>query len=172
MIGIGLGSLPIPLIHGVQIKLGTATGAFLISLLVGYVRKFGPLRLYVPQAASNLSRELGLMLFLAGAGTTAGAQFVQVIQERGFILFIAGAIITTVTITITLMLLIFSKNINFFSITGGLSGLMTNPSALAAAKSQTEMAIPMLGYATIFPFAMILKIAFIQVLMVIILYLK
>jgi putative transport protein len=95
-----------------------------------------------------------------------------VIQERGFTLFIAGAIITTVTIAITLILLIFSKNINFFSITGGLSGLMTNPSALAAAKSQTETAIPMLGYATIFPFAMILKIAFIQVLMVIILSLK
>jgi len=56
--------------------------AFLVSLLVGHFGGIGPLRLYVPAAAKNLSRELGLMLFLAGAGTAAGAQFVQVLRQQ------------------------------------------------------------------------------------------
>ena len=84
VLGIGLGLIPFHLATGVDVKLGTAGGAFLVSLLIGHFGKIGPLRLYVPAAAKNLTRELGLMLFLAGAGTTAGAQFVQVIQKQGW----------------------------------------------------------------------------------------
>ncbi len=64
LLGIGVGVIPINLASGVQVKLGTAGGAFLVSLIVGHFGGLGPLRLYVPMAAKNLSRELGLMLFL------------------------------------------------------------------------------------------------------------
>ena len=94
VLGISLGLIPFRLANGVDVKLGTAGGAFLVSLLIGHFGRIGPLRLYVPAAAKNLTRELGLMLFLAGAGTTAGAQLVQVIQKQGWSLLLAGAVIT------------------------------------------------------------------------------
>ena len=72
LFGILLGAIPITLPNGVQVRLGSAGGAFLVSLLVGHFGGIGPLRLYVPAAARNLSRELGLMLFLAGAGIKRG----------------------------------------------------------------------------------------------------
>ena len=65
------------------IKLGAAGGAFLVSLVLGHFGRIGPFRLYVPAAARNLSRELGLMLFLGGAGANAGTQLVKVVEQRG-----------------------------------------------------------------------------------------
>jgi len=56
----------------VDVKLGTAGGAFLVSLLIGHFGRIGPLRLNVPAAAKNLTRELGLMLFLAAPAPPLG----------------------------------------------------------------------------------------------------
>ena len=72
VLGILVGLIPFPLPNGMTIKLGAAGGAFLVSLLLGHFGRIGPFRLYVPAAARNISRELGLMLFLAGAGANAG----------------------------------------------------------------------------------------------------
>ncbi len=72
LLGIVVGLIPIPLPNGLTIKLGAAGGALLVSLLLGHFGRIGPFPLYVPVAARNISRELGLMLFLAGAGANAG----------------------------------------------------------------------------------------------------
>ncbi len=63
LLGIGLGAIPLNLPNGIQVRLGSAGGAFLVSLLVGHFGGIGRLRLYVPAAAKNLSRELGLDAF-------------------------------------------------------------------------------------------------------------
>ena len=81
-LGIGLGMISIPLPNGMTIKLGAAGGALLVSLLLGHFAHIGPFRMYVPVAARNISRELGLMLFLGGAGANAGTQLVKVISEH------------------------------------------------------------------------------------------
>jgi putative transport protein len=90
LLGILVGILPFRLPNGIEIRLGIAGGAFLVSLLVGHFGRIGPLRLRVPAAARSLSRELGLMLFLAGAGTNAGAHFVEVLQRRSSLLLAAA----------------------------------------------------------------------------------
>ena len=68
LLGIVVGLIPIPLGGGMSIKLGAAGGALIVSLLLGHFGRIGPFRMYVPVAARNILRELGLMLFLGGAG--------------------------------------------------------------------------------------------------------
>jgi len=164
-IGVAIGSVPFHLTSGITIKMGAAGGAFLVSLLIGHVGRLGPFALYVPPAARNLSRELGLMLFLAGAGTTAGAEFVRVLQQQGPSLFLAGAIITTVTVLMVLLFALIVYRMSTLATMGALAACMTNPPALGAAASQTDTDLPTLAYARAYPLALIFKILMAQILL-------
>ena len=164
LIGIAVGIVPISLPNGLVIKLGSAGGAFLVSLLVGHFGHIGPFRLYVPAAAKNLSRELGLMLFLAGAGVNAGAQFVQILQSRGAVLLFAGATITILSVLAGLLMMIYFYKMNLLSTMGALCASMTNPPGLGAANTQTNSDLPTLSYASVYPVALILKIVLAQIL--------
>jgi len=169
VLGIGLGLIPFHLATGVDVKLGTAGGAFLVSLLIGHFGKIGPLRLYVPAAAKNLTRELGLMLFLAGAGTTAGAQLVQVIQKQGWSLLLAGALITLLSVAVALFLTIKVFKLETLGTLGALTAAMTNPPGLSAANNQTATDQATLAYASVYPAALIFKILFAQLLVTLLL---
>jgi len=164
VLGIAVGSIPINLPNGMSIKLGMAGGAFIVSLLVGHFGKIGPFRMYVPAAAKNLSRELGLMLFLAGAGTNAGAHFWEVLQTQGWQLLLAGAMVTTVTAVIAVLLMERVYHLNVFATMGALCATMTNPPGLGAANAQTDTDLPALAYASVYPSALIFKILIAQVL--------
>jgi len=170
--GIGLGLIPIPLGNGVSVKLGMAGGAFLTSLLVGHFGKIGPFRLYVPLGAKNLSRELGLMLFLAGAGANAGAHLMDVLQDRGWILLLTGAVITVFSALTGLWVMMRFYRMNLLSAMGALTASMTNPPALAAASNQTETDLPAIAYASAYPVALIFKILLAQALVEILLRLQ
>ena len=169
VLGIGLGLVPFHLASGVDVKLGTAGGAFLVSLLIGHFGRIGPLRLYVPAAAKNLTRELGLMLFLAGAGTTAGAQFVQVIQKQGWSLLLAGAAITVISVAVGLFLTVRVFKMETLGSLGALTAAMTNPPGLSAANNQTATDQATLAYASVYPAALIFKILFAQLLVTLLL---
>jgi putative transport protein len=164
LLGILLGIIPFRLPNGMVVKLGIAGGAFLVSLLVGHFGRIGPFRLYVPAAARNLARELGLMLFLAGAGAIAGAQLAVVVQEQGFQLFLAGALITILTVLVTLLLMDRVYRLNLLASMGLLTGCMTNPPALDAASAQTRTDLPTVSYASIYPVVLIFKILLAQIL--------
>jgi len=167
LFGILLGAIPITLPSGVQVRLGSAGGAFLVSLLVGHFGGIGPLRLYVPAAARILSRELGLMLFLAGAGISAGANFVETLQEHGLSLVLGGALITIAAVLAGLAVMHLFYRMNLLATMGALSAGMTNPPGLGAANAQTEADLPTLYYASVFPVALIFKILLAQVLVVV-----
>lgn len=160
--GVLLGLLPIPLGQGVTVKLGVAGGVFATSLFIGHFGKIGPFRLYVPPAAKNLTRELGLMLFLAGAGTNAGAHLVDVLKDQGWILLLAGAAITTLSALAGLAVMVKGYRLNLLSAMGALTAAMTNPPALAAANNQTETDLPAIAYASTYPVALIFKILLAQ----------
>jgi putative transport protein len=164
LLGIVVGLIPFDLPNGIEIKLGIAGGAFIVSLLVGHFGRIGPFRLYVPTAAKNLSRELGLMLFLAGAGTTAGARLVSILAQQGWQLLAAGALITTVAAGVALLLMDRVYRLNVLCTMGALCGAMTNPPGLNAANIQTETDLPTLAYASIYPVALIFKIVGAQLL--------
>jgi putative transport protein len=164
LIGVLIGLIPVPVGEGVTVKLGMAGGVFLTSLLIGHFGRIGPFRLYVPPAAKNLTRELGLMLFLAGAGTNAGAHLVDVLQDQGWILLAAGAFITLLSALAGLLVMIKVYKLNLLSAMGALTASMTNPPALASANSQTETDLPSIAYASTYPVALIFKILLAQAL--------
>jgi putative transport protein len=169
VLGIGLGLIPFRLASGVEVKLGIAGGAFLVSLLVGHFGRIGKLRLYVPAAAKNLTRELGLMLFLAGAGTTAGAHLVEVIQQQGWALFLAGAVVTISSVLVGLLLMLKVFRMEPLASLGALTASMTNPPGLAAANAQTTTDLATLSYASVYPVALIFKILLAQILVTLLL---
>ncbi|MFM8323013.1 MAG: aspartate:alanine exchanger family transporter [Chloroflexota bacterium] len=164
LLGILLGALPITLASGLEVRLGSAGGAFLVSLLVGHFGGLGPLKLYVPPAAKNLSRELGLMLFLAGAGINAGSHFVEILAQQGVRLLFGGALITTAAVLAGLLVTHVFYRMNLLATMGALSAAMTNPPGLGAANAQTETDLPTLYYASVYPAALIFKIVLAQVL--------
>ncbi|HSB01352.1 MAG TPA: TrkA C-terminal domain-containing protein, partial [Anaerolineales bacterium] len=165
MVGVLIGLLPIPVGQGVTLKLGLAGGVFITSLLIGHFGKMGPFQLYVPPAAKNLTRELGLMLFLAGAGTNAGAHLVDVLRDQGWILLLAGAAVTTLSALAGLVVMMKIYRLNLLSAMGALTAAMTNPPALAAASNQTETDLPAISYASTYPVALIFKILLTQALL-------
>jgi putative transport protein len=162
LIGVGIGLIPLPFGQGVTVRLGMAGGVFLTSLLIGHFGGIGPLRLYVPPAAKNLTRELGLMLFLAGAGTNAGAHLVDVMQDQGWVLLLAGAGITLFSALAGLVVMVRLYRMNLLAALGALTASMTNPPALSAANNQTETDLPSIAYASTYPAALIFKIVLAQ----------
>jgi putative transport protein len=168
LIGLGLGvlvgSIPIRLPNEILVKLGSAGGAFLVGLLIGHFGGIGPWRMYVPRAARVVLRELGLMLFLAGAGVSAGELFVATLSEYGVSLLIGGALISLTSFLAGLLLMHLVFRMNLLGTMGTLSGSMTNPPALAAANSLTNSDLPTLYYATVYPAALIFKILVVQIL--------
>ena len=169
VLGICLGLIPFRLASGVEVKLGIAGGAFLVSLLVGHFGRIGSLKLYVPAAAKNLTRELGLMLFLAGAGTTAGSHLVEVIQQQGWSLFLAGTAVTVSSVAVGLVLTLKFFRMETLGALGALTASMTNPPGLAAANGQTTTDLATLAYASVYPVALIFKILFAQLLVMLLL---
>ncbi len=171
LLGILVGAIPVQLPgglpglpDGLSLRLGSAGGAFLVSLLVGHFGGIGRFRLHVPAAAKNLSRELGLMLFLAGAGVNAGARFLPVLQSQGAALLFAGIAITTVSVLAGVLTMHFGFKMNALATMGALCACMTNPPGLGAANAKTDTELPTLSYASVYPVALIFKILLAQVL--------
>ena len=102
------------------------------------------------------------MLFLAGAGTSAGAHLVEVLQDRGWILLVAGAIITLLSALAGLVVMTKVYKLNLLSAMGSLTAAMNNPPALASANNQTETDLPSIAYASTYPVALIFKILLAQ----------
>jgi putative transport protein len=162
--GVAIGAIQVRLPNGMAVKLGASGGAFIVSLLMGHFGGIGPFRMHVPAGARNFSRELGLMLFLAGAGTAAGSQFMPVFRQYGWQLLGAGAIVTSLTVLAVLVLMMGIYRMTVAQSMGALSACMTNPPALAAAQNQSDTDVPTLAYASVYPVALILKIVLAQFL--------
>lgn len=158
-LGAAIGFMPISLPGGLSFRLGIGGGAFIVALIMGYVGHVGRMRIYVPNAAKHFARELGLVIFLAGAGTSAGKQLVPVLHEAGAKLLLAGAAITLVTTftALFLMQIVFRWNPLFGA--GGLSAVMTSPPGISAASGMTDTDAPAVGFASVYPVALLSKIA-------------
>ena len=169
-LGLLLGSLPIPLPGNVTIKLGFAGGPLIIALILGALGRTGPMVWSLPYSANLTLRQIGLILFLAGVGTRAGYAFVTTLaQGEGLLIFIAGAVVTSVTAVATLWIGHHLLNIPLGLLAGMLAGLQTQPAVLAFASEQAGNDLPNIGYATVYPVAMIAKILLAQLLLTLLL---
>ncbi|GKV70152.1 putative transporter [Sporosarcina sp. NCCP-2716] len=156
LLGVLLGMVPIPIPGLGTIELGTAGGPLFVALIIGHFGKIGPIHVRYYGPSNHVIRELGLVLFLAGAGTTAGAGIVEVIQTEGVKLVFGGVLITLVPIFAGYFAARKLLKLSVVHSLGGLSGGMTSTPALGALNQLIDSEDPAIAYAAAYPFALIL----------------
>lgn len=160
MIGIIFGSIPlaIPSIP-VPLKLGIAGGPLIIAILIGRFGYKFHLVTYTTTSANLMLREVGLVLFLSSVGIKAGANFVStVVAGDGLWYVVCGFLITVIPIFIIGTLARLRYHFNYFTIMGMIAGSYTDPPALAYANSVCSKEAPAVGYSTVYPLSMFLRI--------------
>ena len=115
-------------------------------------------------SANQLLRQVGLLLFLAEVGTSAGKNLVATFEESGWTLFGVGIAITLIPMIIAMLVGYFVCKINILDLIGTLAGGMTSTPGLAAADSMSDSSVPSIAYATVYPIAMVFLIMFIQII--------
>ncbi len=162
-LGLLVGMIPLPLPGGVTIKLGFAGGPLVMALILGALNRTGPLVWNLPYNANLTLRQTGLVLFLAGIGTRAGYSFVSTLTQGGGLqIFLAGAAITLVVALLTLFIGYRVLKLPMGVLIGLLAGLQTQPAVLGFALEQSGNELPNVGYARVFPIALIAKIILAQ----------
>lgn len=144
-------------------SLGSTGGVLLSGLLLGRLYKTGPFIWEIPASTNNFLREMGLTFFLAAVGTSAGSTIAQTLSEQGFSLLLAGVIVTLVPLVAAVFLCRTLLRLRFLRMLGVMAGGMTSSSALGAAAALSATPYASAAYATVYPVALIGKIAFIKV---------
>ena len=160
IVGILFGSLPIA-IPGmpVPLKLGLAGGPLIIAILIGRFGYRMKLVTYTTTSANMMLREIGLVLFLASVGVKAGAGFWDtVIAGDGLKYVYTGFLITIIPILIVGVVARLRYKFDYFTIMGMLAGTYTDPPALAYANASCSREAPAVGYSTVYPLSMFLRI--------------
>ena len=165
-IGIIFGSLPFS-ISGIPtpVKLGLAGGPLIVAILIGRFGYKVKLVTYTTMSANLMLREIGIALFLASVGIKAGESFVQTVVEGDGLLYVGcGFLITIIPL---LLMGIFGRlhyKMNYFTLMGLMSGSYTDPPALAYANQTANNNAPAVGYSTVYPLTMFLRIITAQLL--------
>ena len=160
IIGILFGSIPFA-IPGmpVPLKLGIAGGPLIIAILIGRFGHRMKLNTYTTTSANMMLREMGLVLFLASVGVKAGAHFWDTVVEGDGLMYVfTGFLITIIPILIIGTIARLKLKFNYFTIMGMLAGTCTDPPALAYANSICSREAPAIGYSTVYPLSMFLRI--------------
>ena len=159
-LGIFLGSLPIAF-PGMPtpVKLGLAGGPLVVAILIG---RFGyklHLVTYTTMSANMMLREIGIVLFLASVGIEAGGSFVQTVVEGDGLLYVGyGFLITLIPLLLVGIFARWYYKVNYFTLMGLIAGSNTDPPALAYANQVSGNDAPSVGYSTVYPLSMFLRI--------------
>ena len=167
-LGVLLGSIPLMNIPQ-PVKLGLAGGPLIVAILVG---RFGPhfhLVTYTTMSANLMLREVGLAMFLAGVGIGAGDGFVDAIVNGGYRWVGYGVIITMVPILVVGLFARLKLKMNYYTLMGLIAGSTTDPPALGYANATAGNDMPAVGYATVYPVVMFLRVLTAQLLILMVL---
>lgn len=160
LVGIIFGSIPFAF-PGVPtpVKLGLAGGPLIVAILIGRFGYKFRLVTYVSTSANFMLREFGLALFLASVGIKAGEHFVDtVVAGDGLTYVWTGFLITVIPILIIGVIARMRFKLNYFTIMGLIAGSTTDPPALAFANQASSTYAPAVGYSTVYPLTMFLRI--------------
>lgn len=167
LLGILVGMIPIPVPGGVSLQLGSAGGPLVVALILGAIGRTGPIVWPISYSANLAFRQMGLALFLAGIGTTAGAGFKDALGDPSSLTVLGlAAIIALSSAMLTLIIGHKVLKIPFGQTAGILAGLQTHPAVLTYVNDQAKNELPAMGYTTVYPMAMIVKIILAQILIV------
>ena len=167
-LGIALGNVRVPLPGGAEFSLGTAGGPLIVSLLFGHFAHFGPVDLSVSKPMLKVLRELGLMLFLVGAGVQGGAGFVETLKTEGAMLFVHGAVMTIAPMLVGYVVATKVLRMSLLNSLGAITGGMTSTPALGALIDVAGTDDVASAYAATYPIALacvVLSAQFIVMLM-------
>ena len=159
-LGILLGSLPIAF-PGMPtpVKLGLAGGPLVVAILIGRFGHKLKLVTYTTMSANLMLREIGIVMFLASVGIEAGEHFVQTVVEGNGLLYVGyGFLITVIPLMLVGIMARWRYKLNYFMLMGLLAGSTTDPPALAYANQVAGNDAPSVGYSTVYPLTMFLRI--------------
>ena len=154
VLGILVGSVAIPLGEG-SFSLGTTGGTLVMGLLFGHFGHIGPVDISVPTAALKTFRELGLVLFLVGAGVSGGAGFVDTLRQEGVMLFVYGAVLTLIPMLVGFFVAAKFLKLRVLNNLGSITGGMTSTPALGTLISVAGTDDVASAYAATYPIALV-----------------
>jgi putative transport protein len=163
VLGVLLGLIPIPIPGVGTVNLGIGGGPLIVALIVGKLRRTGPLLWVMPLPANIVLRNFGLALFLATVGINAGQPFVKTVSETGLMLLLIGAAVLLATVLIVLLVGYYVMRIPYDDLLGVTSGATGNPAILVYSTRMAPTERPDISYAMIFPSMTIVKVIAVQV---------
>jgi putative transport protein len=163
VLGVLLGLIPIPIPGVGTVTLGIGGGPLIVALIVGKLRRTGPLLWVMPLPANIVLRNFGLAMFLATVGINAGQPFVRTVSETGLAMLFIGVVVLLTTVIIVLLVGYYLLKIPYDDLVGVASGATGNPAILVFSTRMAPTERPDIGYAMIFPSMTIVKVIAVQV---------
>jgi putative transport protein len=151
-LGIALGTLTVK-VAGISVGLGTAGGLLTTGLVIGYLRSLRPTFGRIPAAARWVFMELGLQVFMAGVGVSAGSGILDTLTAVGPKLVLCGIVVTVVPVITGWLVGSLVLHLNPAVLLGAITGSMTSGAALSIVNSAARSSIPSLGYTGAYAFA-------------------
>ena len=164
VLGILVGQLQLSFSDSFSFSLGLTGGVLITALVLSKLGKTGPILWSMSGMSNQLLRQLGLLLFLAEVGTSAGANLFATFQTYGLPYFVTGAAITLLPMLFAGLLGHYLLKIPILELMGTIVGGMTSTPGLATIDTTTDSTYPSVAYATVYPVAMVLLILLIQLL--------
>ncbi len=164
LLGILLGQIQIPLGTGFDFSLGLTGGVLISALVLSKIGKTGNIVWNVSGTTNQYLRKLGLIFFLTYIGTEAGQTIVKTIQEHGYTMIVAGAVISLLPMFTAVVFGRKFLKLNYLSLLGALTGSMTSTPALSAVEPLTKTNAPQEAYAAVYPFSLVIIIIISQLL--------
>lgn len=163
VLGVLLGLIPIPIPGIGVVTLGIGGGPLIVALILGKLRRTGPMLWVMPLPANLVLRNFGLAMFLASVGVNAGQPFVRTVSESGLTMLFIGVAVLLTTVLIVLLVGHFVMKIPYDDLVGVASGATGNPAILVYSTRMAPTERPDVGYAMIFPSMTIVKVIAVQV---------
>jgi len=164
VLGVLLGLIPIPIPGVGTVTLGIGGGPLIVALILGKMRRTGPMLWVMPLPANIVLRNFGLAMFLATVGVNAGQPFVRTIAESGLTMLFIGAAVLLTTVLIVLLVGHYLMKIPYDDLVGVASGATGNPAILVYSTKMAPTERPDIGYAMIFPSMTIVKVVAVQII--------
>lgn len=164
-LGVLAGMIPIPIPGFGSLCLGFGGGPLVVALVLGHLERTGPFTWTIPTSAGLTLRQLGLLLFMAVVGLNSGPGFVATFLKDGPMFLLAGACVTLAVAVPALFLGHKLFRIPFAELLGVVSGIHTESAAVGFASRLVASEEPEIGYASIYPIALVLKVILAQVIM-------
>jgi putative transport protein len=163
VMGVLLGLIPIPIPGVGNVTLGIGGGPLIVALILGKLRRTGPMLWTMPLPANIVLRNFGLAMFLATVGVNAGQPFVRTVAESGFTMLFIGAAVLLTTVAIVLLVGHYVMRIPYDDLVGVASGATGNPAILVYSTKMAPTERPDIGYAMIFPSMTLVKVIAVQI---------